>query len=303
MDATMSNPVSRGDLSAGMSRANNVDFQFMTQNYLYNREPEFYVYIYNVSEKEYEFSRPPLIRKGVLVGRKQGAGERYILCARLPQPLLVPKGNVDSNEIDVVPQDSRRFAMDILNPDNLGLNQDAVIDKLTSIGNNLGAKGLFWSLNGPGATKHKEYLKRTYNIDVQETPTEKELEGAIRRMEGYYRHLLNTAKTVEASSPKDLPETITPEYHAAADYFGEEYSWHGKRARTDFCPNCGERIKAGAAFHKTEEGTLCILNWEKAVKSGVRTRAQAFEATEDPKFAPVASSEASKPTQNKIPTE
>lgn len=291
MDATVSTPIARGDLSAGMGRANNIDFQFTTQNYLYNREPEFYVYLYNVSEHSYEFSRPPLIRKATLQGRKSGVNEKYVLAARLPQPLLVPKGNVDSNEIDVVPQDSRRFAMDIINPDNLGLDQDAVIQNPTSIGNNLGAKGVFWSLNGPGATANKEYLKRRYNIEVAEEPTQKEVESAVRRMENYYRYLLNQAKTVEASSPKDLPDTITPEHHVAAEYYGEEYSWHGKRARTDFCPNCGERIKAGAAFHKTEEGTLCILNWEKAVKSGVRTRAQAFEATDDPKFAPVKTQE------------
>jgi len=287
MEATMSSPVTRPDLSGGMSRANNVDFQFTTQNYLYNREPEYYVYLYNVSEHTYEFSRPPLIRKAVIVGRQPGHNSKVVLAARLPQPLLVPKGNVDSNEIDIVPQDARRFAMDIINPDNLGLNQDAVIQNATSIGNNLGAKGVFWSLNGPGATKNKEQLKRLYNIEVAEEPTQKEISDAVARMEKYYRYLLNQAKTVEASSPKDLPDTITPEHHVAAEYFGEEYSWHGKRARTDFCPNCGERIKANSAFHKTEEGTLCIIDWHRAVKAGVRTRAQAFEATEDPKFAPL----------------
>lgn len=283
-NVTMSDPVARPDLSLGMSRANNIDFEFTAQNYLYNREPEFYVYIYNVSEQPLEVSRPPLLRLAKFPGRKAGSTERYILVGRLPQPLLIPKGNVDSNEIDVLPTDSRRFAMDILNPDNLTLNQDAFIDpkNITSQGNNLGAKGLFWSLNGPGAVKSR------YNSDPKEAPTDAEVDAAVKRLEKYYKGLLEAARACEVSKPADLQNLIGPEHHIAADYFGEEHSWHGKRARTDFCPNCGERIKSGAAFHKTEEGTLCILNWSKAVKAGVRTRAQAYEATNDEAFAPIA---------------
>jgi hypothetical protein len=35
-----------------------------------------------------------------------------------------------------------------------------------------------------------------------------------------------------------------------------------------------------------EGGGLCIGDWDAAIKSGVRSRAQAFEATEDFKYAP-----------------
>jgi hypothetical protein len=284
MQATVNDPVSRPDLSSGMGRANNIDFEFVSNNFLYNREPEYYVYLYNVSEQNFEVSRPPLMRLANLRGRKTGEQERYVLVGRLPQPMLIPKGNVDSNEIDVLPQDARRFAMDICNPDNLGFNQDAFIDpkNVSNQGNNLGAKGLFWSLNGPDQKPSK------YNPNPQEMPTEEEVTKAVKRMENYYKRLLDQARATEISKPADLQNIIGPEHHIAADYFGEEHGWHSKKARTDFCPNCGERIKTGAAFHKTEEGTLCILNWDKAVKAGVRTRQQAFEATEDPKYAPIA---------------
>lgn len=288
MDATVSTPVSRGDLSAGMGRANNVEFGLNTHNYLYNREPEFYVYLYNVSEYTYTFSRPPLIKLGTIAGRKSVFGSNYILAARLPQPMLVPKGNVDSNEIDIVPLDTRRFAMDIVNPDNLGFDQNAVIQS-TSIGNNLSAKGVFWSLNGPENASDeyiKRNIKRLFGIEVQSRPTEKELADAQTRMENYYRYLINQAKTTELADPKSINEVVTPEHHAAAEYYGEEHSWHSKNKRTDFCPNCGDRIKGGAAFHKTEEGTLCIIDWVRAVKAGVRTRAEAYDATGDEQFAP-----------------
>lgn len=300
MEATHGAPVPRQDLSEGMNRANNIDFVFTTQNYLLNREPEYYIYLYNVSEATFEISRPPLIRKAVFVGRDKDPGaKRYKLVARFPQPLLVPKGNVDSNELDILAQDTRRFAMDIINPDNLGIDQDAVIDPkfITSVGNNLGAKGLFWSFNGPGATK----LNRS--IKCQEEPTADEVNRAVARMEKYYRAQLEAADAVSASDPGSLSKFLGPEHHLACDYFGEDRSWHGKKTRTDFCPNCGERIKAGAAFHKTEEGTMCILDWEKAVKAGVRTRAQAFEATEDPKFAPKAPATPVAGSKHTVPTE
>jgi hypothetical protein len=79
---------------------------------------------------------------------------------------------------------------------------------------------------------------------------------------------------------------VTPELHAAAEYFAENYSWHSKQIKADYCAQCGEKIRAGAAFHRTEDGGMCVLDWDRAIKAGVRTRAQAYEATEDEKYAP-----------------
>lgn len=254
----MGAPVQRPDLSDGMTRANNMELNFNAQHYLMSRKPDYWVYLFNISEQSFEVSRPPLLSRLVIPGRK--AGEDYAKVTKLPQPLLTPTGNVDSNEVSIVPQDTRRFAMDIINPDNLGLNQDAVIDPkaVTNQGNNLGAKGVFWSLN--------------------EVPTEQELAAAKKRLEARYNFLIEQAKSVEVSNPGGLRDMLTPEHHAAVDYFGIETSWHGKRSRPMDCPNCGDRVKMGIAFHKTDEGTLCIIDWKRAVASGVRTRQQAIEA-------------------------
>ena len=258
MEATASNPISRPDLSAAQGRAHNQDFNFTAQHYLLNRTPEFLLYLYNVSEQTFTVSRPPIIREMKIPGRK--AGERYALATHLPQPLLTPKGNVDSNEVDILALDTRRFLTDVINPDNLGINQDAhvAMKERTSQGNDLGQKGVFWSFNNP--------------------PLEEEVDRAYQRMEQYYQFLIEQATTVEVSAPATLKDVLTPEHHAACDYFGEEHSWHAKRSRPMDCPNCGEKIKAGSAFHKTDEGVLCIINWERAIKAGVRTRKQAIEA-------------------------
>ncbi len=276
MDPNYSVSSHRGDISKAMQRANNIDFEFVAASYMLNRAPDYYVYLYNISEQDFFVSRPPLIKEFKI--EKRVPGTEYKLCARFPQPLLVPKGNVDSNEIDIVPQETRRFVMDIINPDNLGIDQDAAIDpaNVWSVGNNLGVKGLFWSLNGPGASKHGN----------KEEPTADEIDRARVRMEKYYRTCLDKADAVAASAPGTLGDFLGPEHHLAVAYFGEDRSWSGKKTRTDFCPNCGERMKAGAAFHRMEDGSTCILDWPKAVKAGIKTRAQAFEATEDQQFAP-----------------
>lgn len=264
MEATLSTPTPRTDLSASMSRANNQDWVFITQNYMLNKEPDSYVYLYNVSTMPHTISRPPMIREVTIPGRKEN--EKYVLATRLPQPLLLPKGNVDSSEIDFVPTDTRRFAMDIVNPDNWGLDQDAVITQVSSQGNNLGKKGLFWSMNNP--------------------PAEKEVAAAYRRMEAHYRHILTEAQTVETSKPAELPNLLSPEHHIAADYYHETYNWHKKPTHKENCERCGTPATVGAPFHMIEGGGFCVGDWDKAIKVGVRSRAQAYEATGDEKYAP-----------------
>lgn len=275
MQATVSAPTHRADLSDGMTKANNQEFNFFGNQFLSSREPEYFVYLYNVSETKFTVNRSPVVAEMVL--RAKESGEDYKLVGQFPQPLLVPVGNLDSNEIELKPVDARRFAMDICNPDNWGLDQNAVIDPKqgTSGGtNNLGKKGLFWSLNNP--------------------PKPEEVKMAVNRMESFYKSKLEEARTVEVSAPAKLSETLSPEHHQAADYFGEQFSWHGKKSKPADCPQCGARIQAGAKFHPIEGGGFCVNDWDAAIKAGVRSRAQAFEATEDPKYAPKAPVEANK---------
>ena len=298
MEANYTVSAHREDLSTKMSIANNVDFEFMSTNYMLNKSPDYFIYLYNISEvnmgdgTSFYVSRPPLIRSFKIKSKPKVSGIRYILATKLPQPLSIPKGNVDSNEVDIVPQDARRFAMDIINPDNWGINQDAFIEKQSSIGNDLGKKGVFWSFNGPGAKTDPFGNPRTHimvdglKVEVFEEPTEAELKRAYERLSAYYKSRLEDADAVAVSDPASLGTYLTPEHHAACEYFGEDRSWHGKRQKTDFCPICGEKMRSGAAFHKTEEGVLCVNDWDRAIKAGAKTRAQAYEATEDPKYAP-----------------
>lgn len=264
MEATCNAPTTRGDLSTAMTRANNIDWNFSTADYMLSRPADFFVYLYNIAKQEYKISRLPIIREMIIPARKEG--EKYALVTKLPSPFKFPKGNIDSNDIDIVVIDGRRMAMDIIHPDNFSLNQDAVITASDSVGQNLGQLGVFFSLSEP--------------------PTDQELADATRRLEKKYRSLLTEARTVETSNAAALPSILTPAHFAAADYFHETFTWHKKEVHMENCPRCGSPANVGAPFHPMDGGGLCVGDWEAAIKAGVRSRAQAYEATEDEKYAP-----------------
>ncbi len=250
--------------AASLSKINNVDWNFSTADYMLSRPADFLVYLFNVAKQEYKVTRLPLIKDMIIPAR--GENDKYALVTTLPSPFKYPKGNIDSNDIDVVVIDGRRMAMDIINPDNLSLDQDAVITGSFSVGQNLGKLGVFWSLN--------------------EEPTEKEVAAATRRLEAHYRTLLTEARAVEVSNPQSLSSILSPAHHAAADWFHETFTWHSKEVHKENCPRCGAPSNVGAPFHPLEGGGLCIGSWDAAIKAGVRSRAQAYEATDDEKYAP-----------------
>lgn len=263
--ATYGNPVHRDDLSSAMTRSQNFQFNFNINDYLLGRKPEYFVYLYNVSEERYEVSRPPIAKKITIPGRK--VGEEYALVGQIPQPLLTPEGSVDSSDMRVAAQDARRFAMDIVNSENLTLDQDAVLDpkQTLSVNSDLGKRGVFWSLSNP--------------------PKPEEVLAAKRRMEKFYTFLLEQAHAVSVSNPQFLREMLTPEHHRAADYYGQEHTWHSKLSRPMDCPNCGTRVKEGIAYHIVD-GDLCVIDWARTVKAGKVSRSHAYEATGDEQFAP-----------------
>ena len=265
-EVNATSPQQNTRLSDSMTKANNQTFNFSLQDYLYSRKPDFWVYIFNLSDSSFDVFRPPLFANLRIPGlTSQGVkvetspdGTRYVRAAQLPSPLLVPQGSVDSYEVSTGLIDTRRVVQDICNPDNLSLDQNAVISKPTNVGNDLSKKGVFWS--------------------TTEIPTQQEVTDAKRRMEAHYNKIIEKFRALEVANPKELQDLLGPEAHAACDYFGIETTWHAKRSQPMDCPNCGDRIRKGVAFHKTEEGTLCIIDWKRAVSSGVRTRAQAIEA-------------------------
>jgi hypothetical protein len=170
--------------------------------------PQDKVWIYNVSRQQHEIVGHPILAKVIFPAAKED--EDYAVVTSIPRVMRYAKNNVDTGAMDVVFEDGRRIAMDLINPDNFGLDQNKPIGHAgTSAGRDLGAKGVFWSMKNP--------------------PGKLEVRLAKKRMEVRYKFLLEQAATVQKADPKLLKETITPEHHAAADYMGGTYIWHGER--------------------------------------------------------------------------
>lgn len=223
------------------------------------RKVEGFVYIYSVVDPRPRGAKlarsfPPLVPH--LEIRECPRGERYVLITKIPHPLnqMIMREN---GERYIDSHDARRVAMDIVNPDNLTLNQDYITNptNVNSVGNDYGRLGVFWSL--------------------YEIPSDEEVDKAIARKEEYYRMRLQEARKLEMTNPRELYTYLAVIDHIAADYFGEEHSWHKRAMKPIFCPNCGEQIREGAAFHASQAmGTICVIDWAGAVKAGVKTREQ-----------------------------
>ena len=255
------------DQATAMTAAANKDLTLVfSEDYYADRKPDLFVYLYNTSEQSWEglnaICRPPTMP--VVNIKAKAKGEEYALVAVIPSPIYTSVTSVDSGEVFKKPLDGRRFAMDIINPDNLGLDQSRTLQtgQDSSAGtNNLGNQGLFWSENNP--------------------PKAEEVKAAVARMEAYYNAQIEKIDAIASSNPAELKNYLLPVHHRACEYFGLERSWHSKNTRPETCPNCSETVKAGIAFHRDSSNELCIINWEKTVRAGKKTVAEAEAAGVD----------------------
>ena len=170
--------------------------------------PKDKVWIYNVSRQQHMPVNHPILTEVKFPAAKED--EDYAVVTSIPRVMRYTKENIYTGHVDIVFEDGRRIAMDLVNPDNFGVDQEKPIWHAgTAEGRDLGAKGVFWSMKNP--------------------PGKLEVRLAKKRMEMHYKFLLEQAATVQKVDPKQLRDTITPEHHAAAEYMGGTYIWHGER--------------------------------------------------------------------------
>jgi hypothetical protein len=196
------------ELSEAMTDAYNVQYFLNTESFNLAAKPTYKVWIYNVSRQTFKVDHP-VLRNVTIWGNE--TRKRYTMVTSLPNIVQMPLHNNDSWETTAVPIRGERLAMDLINPDNLGLDQNKGTDTIrpTGICRNLGEQGVFWSLNNP--------------------PKKEEVDAAVKRMETRYKNLLEKAEALEKSQIfKGMSEFITPELHAAADYFKVVTTWHSQ---------------------------------------------------------------------------
>lgn len=229
------------------------------------RSPDRMIHVFSTSKREFKINRLPLWPNTVLKACPKD--ERYIVVAHVPDPLMQSVHDVLKSSQRAEANDGMLCAVELLNPNNPTYDPDFVAPpELAAVfgsskGCNLFDQGLFLSLTNP--------------------PSEKEILQAEKRRENRYKGLLAHADSLEATNRKELEEFIKSEdgqdLRMALDFFGEQREYHKPMIAMRTCPNCGEPIKSGVAFHVMAGGVYCVNDWERAVSAGVKTKSDVPE--------------------------
>lgn len=219
----------------------------------FNRKPDYWINIFNISPVEHIRHRPvdfPTIRIAACP-----PGKPYICAVRVPNIINYKWVSAETGQPSFVAIKGERFATDLINPGNItdemwrdSYNPD--MDQMHGGGDDLSRRGVFWSKN--------------------DVPTPEELKMAKTRMEKHYRECVQKAEDLARQGKTG---EIGGEAHIAADYLRVNSTWHVRTAVQEPCPNCGEMINPGIAFHASAFGSLCVLDWKRAVSAGVKAKA------------------------------
>ena len=195
--ANCSAPVLNAEWSKSMNETSNlyIDLCFDQLNILPKLEGK--VWIYNVSQQNYELSNS-LIRRCKVPACPEG--DDYVVVTSIPLVIAHPKHLLDDNTTDYFLMDGRRVAMDLINPSNLSIDQDKDCDWLShmAVGNDFSKRGVFFSTHNP--------------------PLKKELKAAHKRLKVYYTNIIERANIVRISSAAATLGLPPWELTAAVDY-------------------------------------------------------------------------------------
>jgi hypothetical protein len=248
-----------------------------------DRQPEYYLSVFNIAPKQFVVNRPPQF--STIVFARCPEGQPWAKVATIPDIVGEKWVNADSGKIDTNGIPGEKFATDLVNPSNLGINvwQEVTDEQMTWIDggtNDLTRRGVFWSRNEvPGRT----CLMHGGCGELMECPVCKrgtldELHLAKSRMEKHYKQLLLQADQYQREGHM---REIGPEHHMAGDYFHVRSPWHVVAELPSSCPNCGDAIKEGVAFHVNAVGAICVLPtqdaWKRTVTAGVKKKSEVPE--------------------------
>ena len=216
------------------------------------RRTEYTVYLHSISKRSHEQPHP--IYRNVIIPACP-KDKRYITFFRVQHPVQIPIVDPDnpSGPNLFKYENAKRAALCICNPSYIGTDlsvqdQPIPIESQISSGEcDLTRQGIFASLN--------------------EVPTEEELKKAEGKRLAYYKFRFEEANGLERSDPKKLQDVLNLDHHLAAEMFGVDVNWHRVVSPKVECPQCGERIKEGLAFHYNN-GVICVLDWERAWLAG-----------------------------------
>lgn len=214
-------------------------------------EVRYVIFVYNLLDRAYEVNQPPLFPGFKIPACPKGEKFSYTV---LPAFVNVPFNHPGTTEYYYKREDGRKSATSLLNPaafpGTQWEGQLANWDSLDQSGNNLNALGVFWSLTAPDEEEKLDQEIKIFQKRVNET-----MNTLIRRAE-------------ELAAQGEL-RMISPLMHFAMDYLGKQAGWHMTHDHMITCPNCGDPVKEGIAYHRNSFGDKCIIDMERCIKLGI----------------------------------
>ena len=229
------------------------------------------IYIYSTAKRDFP-KKHVYWAQGKLLGCHKG--ERYVCCGSIPDPpqQLAVDPDRGGLRVEVEPRDEAgwRVAIDILNPNNpsldpyIHLNSQQAALYATGQNVDLIRYGLFPSLSNP--------------------PKEEEILKAEKARDDSYGKLVDEAFQEQATNPQGFRMWLrnNPDVNTAMEALGVKADWHTKAEIKSECPNCGDTIKAGVAYHTRANGRDCIIDAERAAKAGVSVEQDEDEVGDEP---------------------
>jgi hypothetical protein len=251
--------------------------------------PGYVIYVYNILNREWLVEQPPLF-PGVRIPACQ-PGQKFAYTV-FPAFVKEPYNKPQTTEMYYKKVDGRKCVTSLLNPSAFpGTNWDSQLqfwDSGDQFGNNLNEFGVFWSLTTPDEEEQLDKEIALFRQRVQKT-----MNALVRRGE-------------ELAAAGDL-RSISPLHHFAMDYLGKSAPWHMTAHHMITCPNCGDPVREGIAYHRNSFGEKCIVDedrYAKMLAQQKRIEAAAAVKTEQeppPPTAPAPAPEKPKPEETPKP--
>jgi hypothetical protein len=215
------------------------------------------IYIYNICEFSHVRNQPPEFPAFTV--EPCAKGQKFSV---KPFPAYVNERYARPGEAEYYYRkvDGRKYATSLLNPDTYpGTDWQAQLIEGTTgnndmTGMNMNALGVFWSELAPTDARLESVLK------LFRTRVDKTMDALVKEGNRW--------------SAEGKLGNISPMMHSAMDYFGLSGPWHMSLRHKTECPNCGDLVLEGIAYHRNASGDICIIDRERYEASVITTRQQ-----------------------------
>ena len=224
---------------------------------------QYKIYIYNILDREWVLNMPPQFGTYRIPACKKGEPFAYNIMSAFVNEVYTRTG---TTELYYKKVDGRKYATSLLNPAAYpGIQWEAQLhnwNSLDQFGNNLNKLGCFWSLTRPDEVEKLQVEIKLFKDRATET----------------MQQLVKDAEQLADAGQRNL---ISPLMHFAMDYLGITSGWHTSLTHKISCPNCGELVNEGIAYHKNAFGEKCIIDFERYEKMISLSRPKVQLAEED----------------------